>query len=212
MPDQHKVVTSLNVPTGGKSTADKSKVSSGKANHYHVTAVNGMDFADIFLIGGKRAADEHWGTVCFTSTFGEGGHTFTNMGPRTLKQFLTRVDFSYLSQKVFGERARVLDAKKSLEGMRKTVLDALSEAEITEDAARELNEALDTVERSNYHNTSEFTHAIHVEAGEAFMRLELWHDIVMMPNPQAVGFWEEIWLPFVRTLLAEASTGSPVAA
>lgn len=207
-----EVVTPIRSVGKKADAADRSSVSRGAAEVYTVRAKSGMDTAFIFLRCGKRSPDEHWGTISVSSGFGELGHTFSNTGPRSLKRFLTGLEFHYLTSKLFGEHARVFDLDKSIENMRKAISDAEQSGDIAPGDAAEAYEALRLSATAGISDAAGMSMLLTAEASQAFTDLELWHDFATKPNPQAIGFWEEIWLPFVKHLHAEVSTGNPQAA
>ena len=200
-----KGTTPLRLVAKSPQDPDRSKVRYKSAEVYSVTGKNGMDRASIFLDYGRRSADEHWGTISISSSFGEIGHTFTNTGPRSLKRFLIGLEFSYLTGKLFGDRARVFDLQKSIAQMRKSVLDTQAEGQLDADVVLEAQQAFKAAEHSGITDANGLSLLLQTEAPRAFTELELWRDYATAPNPQAEGFWEQIWCPFVEHLKIELS-------
>ena len=200
-----KGATPLRLVPKNPQEPDRPKVSYKSAELYSVIAGNGMDRASIFLDYGLRSADEHWGTISISSSFGEIGYTFTNTGPCPLKRFLIGLEFSYLTGKLFADQARVFDLQKSIAQMRKTVLDTQAEGQLDADVAFEANQAFETAKHSGVTDANGLALLLQAEAPRAFTELELWQDYATAPNPRAEGFWEQIWCPFVEHLKIELS-------
>jgi hypothetical protein len=90
------------------------------------------EWATVVLRFGERDG-RYWGTLLVDSSFGAYGHTWTHCG-EPFPAFLADIDADYLLGKI---STRVLDEKKMVESIRRTLLRMRRDNQISAEQARE---------------------------------------------------------------------------
>lgn len=179
------------------------KVSKYQAEAYHVS--NGYDGACIFLRHGPRDDGGSWGYISVVGSFGDFGHYFGNCGG-DFRSFLCGCDTHYLSSKFFGIQARVFDCDKTVDALKRVVIERRRTGSIERDQARDMFDAIRDADGN--HSEESFFMQLST-AFPRFYELELWGYAERVMNPQAKGFFEDLWPGFVAELRREMQ---PVAA
>lgn len=161
------------------------------------------EWARIYLEEGQHPSGDRFGSISVLSSFGNFGNTFPNIGPRSFKEFLAGVDYDYLMQKFLGETFEVFDPDATAKAIRDMAELARDNGEIEPIEEAEIVDALEEVEEEGYKTADLFLMALEHRVAKHFHPLELWLAVCMKRNPQAVGFWDEIWLRFVSSLKDE---------
>ena len=158
-------------------------------NQLAVTIFQNMEYASVYLT--EVATDNtHSLNLTINSSFGTVSHYWSNMGCLA-GQFLPKLERDYLLNKLWGLDYLQFDAKATKEALRelfrKLHADGEMEAEDLDQILTDINQDLSD------------------DAGEIQFRMELedtgvfsWighgeHPMCTKPNPQALGFWRELW-------------------
>lgn len=169
-------------------TIKKSKVECYKVRHE-----TGMFWADITV----DVTSEKSGRIMIASDFGSWDYYWGDTGP-TFKEFLTRVDRYYVSNK-FGAN-RWFDLDSTLEGYKKRVLECRKDENISADEAREIYNEIKELEGCSGEN--EF-----VSMMWTLPKLMSFYDgtpdMVRTITPGFREFWESVWPVFVERLKEE---------
>ncbi|MCV2423376.1 hypothetical protein LNV47_22570 [Paucibacter sp. DJ4R-1] len=168
----------------------------------------------------------HRGELMINSTFGAWSYYWGAPG-MPLKRFLIGLGFDYLFGKLMGQALEQYDGEASVTDLRQRVLSMRRRRSIDREVARwiwgEISDRIDTLERSvdgfvdaccsisqharDWYESRTVGQAL-TEIDELFD--EPWHQTKTRDNPQAVGFWREIWPEFTAALKAEmAEQGEP---
>jgi hypothetical protein len=172
------------------------KVSKHQAEAYHVS--NGYDGACIFLRHGPRDDGGSWGYISIVGSFGEFGYYFGNCA-HDFKSFLAGCDHGYLTNKFFGTEARVFDCQKTVIELKRFIIERRRSSRVSKEIAREM---FDSVKEADGHNSEE-AFWISVSDMPRFYDWEIYDKGVRLTNPQAVGFFGDIWPGFVAEIQSE---------
>lgn len=173
---------------------------------------NGYEWGTVYVrpLSGKYQGAE----VTANSSFGVYGYTWTHMG-EPWQSFLPDIDMHYAMQKMAGRAFHVpTDKTDWLEAQRTYIKDRLAEDEghgwlssKQKTMYAKLSEALDQIDRDDdiFHNCSPeifFREYARLSNGFAYNEelYSIGHERV---NPQVIGFWDKIWLPFTAALKPE---------
>jgi len=177
-------------------------VTTREATRY--TVRNGWAWAHVFVDHGVAKAalsnggDRHWVNVSIISDYGSFGYSWTHIGG-DWREFLSGLDMHYAMNKMMGERFRVhLDGEEAAAHARTLVLDDRRQGSISKVDARDLWDGIDVADKD--------------DGGRAFFRSwdswsngkpyerEYYMDRWDKVNPQAEGFWSEIWPLFAARI------------
>lgn len=135
------------------------------------------------------------------SSFGTVGYCWTHMGsPACI--FFSRVNKDYVLTKLFNKEARIFDPELTKMELLQMLLRDRRRGELDRREAREIHKAIrdldgiDTIENfcDDYAQSCCLMEWCHV--GDIPFRYSL--------SPQAAGFWDKLWAPFVEMLNQEA--------
>ncbi len=161
-------------------------------------------------VGTEHARTRYCGEILIHSSFGSWGNTGTACG-KPFKLFLLDADFGYVFTKFMGTKLQVWDGEASVASLRRRVLEWRRSREIPSAAGRELLDAIDSYSselESSSHEFVECVYRIADDLGLPSIRSllsEPWELTETQPDPQAVGFWRELWPEFCTALRAETA-------
>lgn len=173
------------------------KVTKYQAQCYHVS--NGYDGASIFLRYWPRDDGGSSGYISVVGSFGSFGHYFGNTGG-DFRAFLCGCDRYYLTGKFFGLQARVFDCDKTVEALKRRLIAWRRDNTINREDAREM---FDAVNEAGGNNSEEAFWMQLSGDMPRFYDLEIYMLGERVMNPQAVGFFDDIWPGFVAELQSE---------
>lgn len=147
------------------------------------------------------------GEIMINSTFGSWANVWGACGS-PFKEFLQEIEFDYAFGKFMSSSLEIFDGDSSLHAVKETVLEARRTGRLDKEEAREL---FDELEYIDTYSEEDFVHSCQRIAGEwskhplrdTFM--EAWDLIRRQPDPQATGFWRDIWPHFIAELAKETT-------
>lgn len=148
----------------------------------------GYEWAHIFI-------DEKTGTFAAVSSFGNFSHIWTHRGGETLKEFLLDLDYGYFMGKTAHSKGRQFSHKKTIQGVKETILERRREGRISKADARDAwndLELIDTIGSVDhfFHELTESRDLMNALDGDCY-------DISCdEDDPQCRGFWDKIWPEF----------------
>lgn len=177
---------------------DLARVTQSDATCY--TVRNGFAWAHIFVrhgVGETNAGDPRgWVNVSILSDYGSFGYCWSHIGGRPWQKFLREVGFDYAMQKMMGDRFKVpMDLHSAGNKVREIVIDGRRNGSMSKDDARALWDALDYCD-----DQASFLRDLDEHSSGAMYRNELFYSNWEEANPQAVGFWREIWPHFLDVI------------
>ncbi|ATS54074.1 hypothetical protein [Xanthomonas citri] len=144
-----------------------------------------------------RGGTTYWCVLVCHTTFGTVGHTWNSMG-RPAAQFLAKIGKDYLLDKLWGLDSDVYDEDTGRAGLAGLIFEQRRQNGWGRDAARTAFDELIETELSSREQFFALAY------GSTFFPLCVdggpTHTVA---NPQAVGFWEQLWPAFI----AELTTG-----
>ncbi len=194
-----------------KESLAERRITKEPAESYFILSKDRMDFARIFIYEGTRESSEHWGYISVISSFGNFGHSFSNTGPNPLKRFLIHLQFDYLMGKLFGPAVKEFDLEATLKSLERQVREGLKNEEMAPEEAQAFRACLKEIRESDITDPQGVMHLLGKGTGRFFNDWALWESLATKPNPQAVGFWERIWVDFVQELKRERDVKDRVA-
>jgi hypothetical protein len=170
---------------------------------------NGWAWAHIFVRHGTapemgRDGVRHWVHLSIISDYGEFGYCWSHIG-EDWRRFLSGLDMHYAMNKMLGARFRVpLTIDEAEQYGRQTIIQYRREGSLDADDARKLWDGLTDADRDadlgtflrDWDRCSEGRWYAH----------DWWDHRWDKVNPQAEGFWRDIWPHFVRELAQQAET------
>lgn len=159
------------------------------------------DAADAYYYGGELA---------IRSSFGTWGYTWTACAV-PFKRFLTGIDFEYAFLKLMGDRLNLFDGTATLKQIQRDIIYRRRHDELSAGEARDVWDAvLWEAERIESGDQSAFGYAMWDVAATIGRHpmADYFNDPAGWPtrtrhNPQAVGFWRDLWPEFVSALIEE---------
>lgn len=173
------------------------KVSKYQAECYHVS--NGCDGASIFLRYWPRDDGGASGYISIVGSFGSFGHYFGNTGT-DFKSFLCSCDKYYLTNKFFGLQAKVFDCDKTVETLKRFVISRRRNGGLDSEKARDM---FDAIKDADGNNSEEAFFMQLSENMPKFYEWEIYSHVERIMNPQAEGFFKDLWPGFVAELQSE---------
>jgi hypothetical protein len=164
------------------------------------TIRNGWAWAHLFVRHGisQEERPRHWVNVACISDYGSFGYCWTHIG-EDWRAFLCGLDMHYAMQKFMGERFRVpLTGDEAQAKARGLVIDGRRRQGWSKAVARELWEA--ALRAEPYDGCAAFLRDWDSESAGLFYSHELWDGRWDKVNPQAEGFWSEVWPHFTQAL------------
>lgn len=186
-------------PLMGAPSEGKASVTLRDAACY--TVRNGWAWAHLFVRAGQTGQGDEvsgWVHLSVISDYGSFGFCWSHIGAGPWQQFLAGLDKHYAMNKMLGDRYRVpLSGVEAEERARERVIDLRRNGGSREDA-RQLWEAIPDGADSG--DAREFCRRWDCDSGGAFYRHELWDARWDKVNPQADGFWSDIWPLFIQAI------------
>lgn len=140
----------------------------------------------------------HWVHVSTISDYGSFGYCWTHIGD-DWRKFLAGLDLHYAMNKMLGSRFRVpLDIHEAEARGRETILLSRRENSLDREDARKLWDGL--IDADRHGGLDQFLRDWDRCSGGLWYAHEFWDHGWDKVNPQAEGFWQEIWPHFVAAL------------
>lgn len=165
------------------------------------------EWGSFFLRSGILERDDqepqYWCELTCRTAFGCVGHFWGHMG-RPADKFLTEVSKDYVLKKLWGADSTVFCGSEAWAYARRLILDDRRHGDLSQEQARD---RWDDLEHEDWGNEADFISFVHrcdwiylhlVEGGGG--------TIGKVPNPQAEGFWNDLWPGFIRQLNAGGPT------
>lgn len=138
------------------------------------------------------------GAISIQSDYGTYAYTWTAIGDGQFIKFLCLLDFDYFMKKTCGDYY-VFDHDKSMDGIKRQIIERRRDKLFHEMTKEQAREAWDDLERygANATNSGDMfvsdilssrALADFFDGGDYYTNIASYK-----PNPQAVGFWNEIW-------------------
>ena len=201
------------------------RVRGGRGGYEWATiAVRGWTTPPDPMCGGQR---RECGEILIRSSFGSWGHQWGHLGTPFLR-WLLRAEFGYVFTKFMASGLRVFDGEATVREMRLRLIERRKRGNVDKVVARAVWDELAASEGQAECSDRDFIEAM----GQIFDRIkegwspdtdipeglterqkseaerllqEPWERIATKDHPQAVGFWRELWPPFIEYLRAELS-------
>jgi hypothetical protein len=186
------------------SGADSASVTTSDATCY--TVRNGWAWAHIFVRHGVEQGERprHWVHVATISDYGSFGYCWSHIG-EDWRAFLSGLDMHYAMQKFMGEHFRVpLSGIDAQEKGRALVLQDRRDRGLDKADARTLYDAANEADTDD--GCRAFLRDWDQRSYGLFYAREYWDGRWDTVNPQALGFWREVWPHFVAALEGVATT------
>lgn len=168
---------------------------------------DGWAWAHIFVRNGT-SGDRHWVHLSAICDYGSLGYCWTHIG-EDWRSFLRGLDKHYAGQKLWGERFRVpLDGREAQAKALALILDGRRKQGWEKADARTLYDAAKEAEPDE--GCQAFFRDWDGLSGGLFYRMELWDARWDKINPQAEGFWADIWPHFIAALAEDTSPSTSV--
>jgi hypothetical protein len=169
------------------------------ATAYSIT-VDG-EHGTFFVRSGINRFTNAWLELTINSTFGTFGYTFGSIGGAPA-EFLAKVDYAYLMNKLMGKQSTVFDADKASREARKEIAEHRRSGDISKGEARDLFDEVATAESDCNGSEDRFFHML--AENDRMRDWEIWCIPSHSENPQALGFWEKLWPAFIAELRADS--------
>ncbi len=138
------------------------------------------------------------GHVAISSSYGEFSYVWRAIGNKTLLEFVCGLNFDYAMGKFLGMETH-LNFEKTIQNIKRQLLDFRLDRSLSKETARELWEEVDEMEKTE--NPDHFAELFYATAFADFN--EYWHDAMDMDHkPGARAFWDTLWAEFVREVRA----------
>jgi hypothetical protein len=175
------------------------------------TVRNGWAWANLYVRhGSAKVGDQprYWVELSINSDYGSFGFYWSHIGG-DWRKFLAGIDMHYAMNKMMGSRFMVpLTGYEAAAEARKIVLDGRRHREFDKREASVLWEAIDLADKDA--DATVFLRSWDDGSEGLFYGHELYSGGWNKVNPQAEGFWQEVWPHFVLTLRAEVESQCPV--
>ncbi len=163
----------------------------------------------LIRVGGEWAyiyVDEANGVFTSYSSFGNYAYQWRSIGGRTLKAFLSGLDFDYFMGKTRRDYRR-FDYDATVEGIKEYIVDGRRQGSLTKDEARAAWRDLEDISDEN--SSDRFFDAfcwskplMHVYGSDIC-------DIAReRPDPDSRGFWQKIWPEFLKKIAVTAEAAA----
>lgn len=149
-------------------------------------------------VSGEGERQNHWCELTCNTSFGTVGYYWGSMG-RPAARFLAKIDRGYALNKLWGADAHVFDADVAMAQARAVILSKRKAGDLSSEQARDRWDDL-----ADHRPTDEFEFREMVYTTDwLYAYLCDGHGpIGQVANPQAIGFWEELWPAFIAELVA----------
>lgn len=151
---------------------------------------------------GVIVVNENTGLFMAYTDYGNYCHHWPSPGEKGLKHFLTDIDYHYAMGKFTGTRyGKVFRADRAIQDLKETIIERRRDDSIDRETARD---AWDELRHAEDHGYSKDTFMVWIRDSsfilDAIGHDDWWCGIDGMVNdPQCVGFWNEIFIPFVAS-------------
>lgn len=156
--------------------------------------------------GKQGSAIAYGGEILINSSFGAWAHRWNACG-MPFKKFLADINFQYLFEKLMGHGLHYFDCDGTVRYVRNEVLKYRKSRDIDAKEAREIWTGIDdyvSCQRTSQNSFIQAMQSIAYEYDLPCLELsEPWHMAQIIDNPQAVGFWHDIWPLFIAKLKQE---------
>jgi hypothetical protein len=184
----------------------KLTVNTSPATRY--TVRNGWAWAYLYVDHGVVTDDKltsgerRWVNVSVISDYGSFGFCWSHIGG-DWRDFLASLDFDYAMKKMMGLRLWTpLDVSEAADKARGLVVERRRHDGLTRADARQLFDAIESA-RGDAFNCQHFLAQWDSESNCLMSRHDLYDDKWEKYDPQAEGFWSEIWPHFTAAIIAE---------
>lgn len=176
--------------------------------HIVVKNEQSREHGTFFVVEGREYRDNadtrYWAQLTCNTAFGVVGTFFGSMGAPAA-QFLRRCRKGYILGRLWGLETEIYDSAEARDGLHRLVCRDRRSGDLSRDEARELWDEVDTAEfDTEYHfqalvygNRHLYQHFS--EGGGSDYKV---------PNPQAEGFWQDLWPGFLAELTQRAEVTS----
>lgn len=167
------------------------------------TVRNGWAWAYIFVRHGvgelQDGSPRGWVNVAVISDYGSFGYCWSHIGSEPWQDFLADLDLHYAMNKMLGERFRVpLTIDEAEAKGRETILQYRREGSLDATDARKLWDGLTDANRDG--SLDSFLRSWDDCSGGRWYAHDWWDHRWDKVNPQAEGFWQEVWPHFVAAI------------
>lgn len=161
-------------------------------------------------VGTQHACTYYCGEITIQSSFGTWGYVWTACGV-PFKQFLMRAEFDYVFTKFMGTKLERYDGEGTLLEVKRDILRERRQNSLNSEEAREVWDAVDW-ERDRIESDETSCGYALMEVASSIGKDHPMHDSfadpcawprITKPDSQAVGFWSELWPPFLAELRRE---------
>jgi hypothetical protein len=145
------------------------------------------------------------GEILINSSFGSWANTWNACGCR-FKEFLTDIEFDYTFRKFMGNKLWIFDGEGTVKGLKERVIEDRKIGELQKDHARSIWDAIEERQSDLEHSADSFVNAMWAIGDDLHMRRwfsEPWEMTRDRYDPQAQGFWRDIWPTFKAELQRE---------
>ncbi|BAO88955.1 hypothetical protein [Caballeronia cordobensis] len=146
------------------------------------------------------------GEIMIHSDYGDYAYSWGSMG-HPLKEFLTSINRGYVLNKLSGGETERFDFDRTIEGVKKSVIEERRKRWFDKDEAREIWDEIPTEDLGK----DMFVHEM-MSCRSEFLNQEPWHHIETSEIPQLAGMWDYLWVPFVEHLRTEITQETKEAA
>jgi len=179
-----------------------------KITHIIVKNEQAREHGTFFVVEGceqsKNGETRYWCQLTCNTPFGVVGTYFGSMGAPAAK-FLSGCNKDYILGRLWGLETEVYDGDVAKANLVKWVLRERKSRELSHDSAKDLLQAIDCADFDNEHGFQSLVYG-HAPFYQVFS--EGGGSDYKVPNPQAEGFWQDLWPGFLAELTQRAEVTS----
>ncbi|ASK91834.1 MULTISPECIES: hypothetical protein [Xanthomonas] len=146
----------------------------------------------------RRGGTTYWCVLVCHTTFGTVGHTWNSMGGPA-SWFLGKIGRDYAIGKLWGAQSQIFCGEKAVADIRRLIIDDRRQGEVSRDEARDRYDVL----RDGIDSESHLGMLVEREDWLYESLLYGGHQIGKVDNPQALGFWQNLWPAFIAELTTQ---------
>lgn len=169
--------------------------------HYNIRR-NG-EWGTFYVRQGVGDQGKHWCELTCNTSFGVVGHYWSHMGCPA-GEFLADVSKGYLLVKLWGMNSTVFDPDKAIADAKRALFESRRSGELTEDEARDVYDELNAGSGDEHG-----WHLLVDRCDWLYRRMIDGAGYGKVPNPQAEGFYRELWPAFIAELTATTQAQAP---
>jgi hypothetical protein len=154
------------------------------------------EWGTFYVREGVDDGGHHWCELTCNTAFGCVGHYWGSMG-RPAPKFLAKVDKGYLLGKLWGTKTKVFDPGAAISDAKRALFAMRRAADISAVRARDVYDDICNAEPDEHG-----WHLLVDECEWLYDRMVDGASYGMVPNPQAEGFWRDLWPTFIAELTA----------